>query len=74
MNALERGVLIMQFVSAEAQYNTMQAGITSGIALAVLVPIACIIICVIQRFRGGDDKDEGDMEFRVRQAPSKERL
>lgn len=58
----------------EAQYNTMQAGITAGIALAVLVPLACIIICVIQRFRGGDDEDEGDMEFRVRQAPSKERL
>ena len=26
----------------------MQAGITSGIALAVLVPIACIVICIIQ--------------------------
>ena len=52
----------------------MQAGITSGIALAVLVPVACIIICLIQRFRGGDEEEEGDMEFRVRQAPSKERL
>jgi len=58
----------------EAQYNTMQAGITSGIALAVLVPIACIIICIVQKFRGGDEEEEGDMEFRVRQAPSKERL
>ena len=52
----------------------MQAGITSGIALAVLVPLACLIICLIQKFRGGDDEEEGDMELRVRQAPSKERL
>ena len=51
----------------------MQAGITSGIALAVLVPVVCIIICIVQRFRGGDTEEE-DMEFRVRQAPSKERL
>merc|ERR1719334_1511778 len=51
----------------EAQYNTMQAGITAGISLAVLVPVACIIICLIQRFTGGEDDDDSQMELRVRQ-------
>ena len=41
----------------EAQYNTMQAGITAGIALAVLIPVACVVVCVIQRFTGNDDFD-----------------
>ena len=31
----------------EAQYNTMQAGITAGISLAVIIPVACIVICII---------------------------
>jgi len=37
----------------EKQYNTMQAGITAGISLAVLVPVACCIVCLLQRFMGG---------------------
>jgi len=51
----------------EAQYNTMQAGITAGIALAVLIPVACVVVCVIQRFTGGEDDDDSQMELRVRQ-------
>jgi len=49
----------------ESQYNTMQAGITAGIALAVLVPVACVVICLIQRFRGGGE-EEGEIEMRER--------
>ena len=37
----------------EAQYNTMQAGITAGISLAVIIPVACVVICIIQRYVGG---------------------
>ena len=36
----------------ERQYHTMQAGITAGIALAVIVPIACVVVCIIQRYTG----------------------
>jgi len=39
----------------EAQYNVMQAGITAGISLAVLVPVACIIICLVQHKWGGEE-------------------
>jgi len=36
----------------------MQAGITSGIVLAVLVPISCFIFCFIQHMRNrGDEED-----------------
>jgi len=44
----------------QAQYNKMQAGITSGIVLAVLVPIACILVCLLQwcRSRNQDYDDE----------------
>jgi len=38
----------------EDQYNTMRAGITAGIALAVLVPVACCIVCVMQRYMAGE--------------------
>jgi len=41
------------------QYNTMRAGIVSGIVLAVLVPLACIIFCICQKIRGGDDGGDG---------------
>ena len=30
-----------------------QAGITAGISLAVLVPVACCIVCLLQRYMGG---------------------
>lgn len=49
----------------EDQYNTMQAGITSGIVLAVLVPIACFIFCLVQKLRNrGQDDDyyQGDRQ------------
>ena len=49
----------------ESQYNTMQAGITAGIALAVLVPVACVVVCLIQRFRGGGE-EEAEIEMRER--------
>jgi len=49
----------------EAQYNTMQAGITAGIALAVIIPVACVVVCLIQKFRGGDEED-GEIEMRER--------
>jgi len=48
----------------EKQYRTMQAGITTGIALAVLVPCACFIICFIQRCRDDGDDGGGGMELR----------
>ena len=36
-----------------------QAGITAGISLAVLVPVACCIVCLLQRYMGGG-ADWGD--------------
>ena len=38
----------------------MQAGITSGIVLAVLIPCACFLLCFLQwcKGRGGDYDDD----------------
>ena len=33
--------------------DNFQAGITAGISLAVLVPVACCIVCLLQRYMGG---------------------
>jgi len=42
----------------EDQYNRMQAGITSGIVLAVIVPIACAALFVIQKCRDRGEYDD----------------
>lgn len=50
----------------EKQYYTMEAGKTAGIALAVIIPIACVVVCIIQKYTGGDDEEGSQMELRER--------
>ena len=36
---------------AQKQYNAQKAGITSAIVIAVLIPVACLGICLVAKLR-----------------------
>ena len=62
---------LMFFIAEQSQYNSQQAGITTAIVLAVLIPVGCVLGCLLfklrevakerRREKGYDDNPSGGL-------------